>query len=105
MSIHSTAATRRFPMSSASARFLAKLQQQLRQLGDVQSQCAGLIMRHQVLRRSPARLISEIDEGERLSVTILHDETGLAFFDRPGRREAAGCHQNQNIATTTKKRR
>jgi hypothetical protein len=24
-----------------------------------------------------------------LFVTILHDETSLAFFDRPGRREAA----------------
>jgi hypothetical protein len=27
-----------------------------------------------------------------LSVTILHDETSLAFFDGPGRREAAGSH-------------
>ena len=38
------------------------------------------------------RLLLEIDVRERLSVTILHDETSLAFFDGPGRREAALGH-------------
>jgi hypothetical protein len=44
-------------------------------------------------RRSPAWFFFKIDVGESLSVTILHDETGLAFFDRPGRRQAERGHR------------
>ena len=29
--------------------------------------------------------------GELLPVVVLHDEIGFAFFNGPGRREAAGC--------------
>jgi len=31
--------------------------------------------------------------GELLPVVVLHDEIGFAFFNGPGRREAAGCHR------------
>jgi len=39
-------------------------------------------------RRSPARLIFEIDIGERLTVVVAHDETRGLFLDGPRRREA-----------------
>jgi hypothetical protein len=32
-------------------------------------------------RRSPTRLILEIDVRERLSIVVTHDETGVLFLD------------------------
>jgi len=43
-------------------------------------------------RRSPPRLILEIDISKLLSVVIADHETGVEFLDRPRRREAAGGH-------------
>jgi hypothetical protein len=39
------------------------------------------IPRQQFRRRSPPRLILEIDIGERLSAVVADDETGGLFFD------------------------
>src|SRR6516165_5532010 len=38
------------------------------------------------------RLVFEVDIGELLPVVVLHDEIRFAFFNGPGRREAAGGH-------------
>jgi len=65
---------------------------QLRQLGDVRcnAPASSCDIKFSAARRPGSS--SKIDVGDRLSVTILHDETRLPFFDRPGRREAAGGH-------------
>src|SRR5205807_5032972 len=67
------------------------------QLGDVGRDPPRLVPRHQVRRRSPARLILEIDVGQRVAVGISHDEAILAelrfgVIDRPGRRESTLRH-------------
>jgi hypothetical protein len=41
--------------------------------------------------RAAARLILEIDVGERLSVVIADNEAGVLLLDRPRRRKAAAC--------------
>jgi len=43
----------------------------------------------QLGRRSPSRLVLEIDIRERLPVVIADDETRGLFLDGPGRREAS----------------
>src|SRR4029077_20474813 len=63
--------------------------QQLRQLGNVGRDPPGLVTGKELRRRVPARLLLEIDVREGPASMILHDETGVRFFDRPGRREAA----------------
>jgi hypothetical protein len=45
--------------------------------------------------RSPARLVLEIDVGQRAAVGVADDEAlpfqlGIGIIDRPGRRKAAG---------------
>ena len=52
-----------------------------------------------LVRRSPAGFIFEVDIGERVPVGVADDvaplpgELRVRLFDRPGRREAAGfCH-------------
>ena len=54
--------------------------QQLRQLGNIQGYAPGLVSRHQSRRRSPARLILEIDVSERVPVGVADDEAALAVF-------------------------
>jgi hypothetical protein len=49
-------------------------------------------LRQQLSRRSPARLILEIDVGQLLAGVIHHDEAGVQFLDSPRRREDA-CWQ------------
>ena len=60
--------------------------QQFRQLGNVGRDPPGLVTGKELRRRVPARLLLEIDVREGLARMILHDETGVRFFDRPGRR-------------------
>jgi hypothetical protein len=42
-----------------------------------------------------ARRIRQFSDIELLSVVVAHNETGGPFFERPGRREAAGGHNWQ----------
>jgi hypothetical protein len=44
---------------------------------------------HKLCRRSPARLILEIDIGELLAAVVADDKAGVLFLNRPGRRDAA----------------
>ena len=62
--------------------------QQLWQSGKIGCDPSRLIFGEQLRRRSPPRLILEIDIGELLSRAVLHDEGGTDIFDRPWRREA-----------------
>ena len=82
------AAMRRAASRAATA---LKAEQQLRQLRDIRRDPSRLVFAEQLSRRSPPRLILEIDIGERLSVVVAHDEVGVQFIDEPGRWEAAGC--------------
>ena len=53
----------------------------------------GLVLREQLGRRSPARLLLEIEIAEILPAGVFHDEGIVAdLFDRPGRREAVRVH-------------
>jgi hypothetical protein len=49
----------------------------------------GIVGGEQLGRRSPSRLLREIDVGECLPVLIAHDEAVIGLLDGPGRREAA----------------
>jgi hypothetical protein len=55
---------------------LTAFAQQLRQLGDVGGAAPGLVAGEELGRRSPSRLILEIDVGERLPVGVADDEAG-----------------------------
>jgi hypothetical protein len=68
---------------------LTRLAQKLRQLCDIYSNPSRFIFGEQLCCRSSPRLFLEINIGERLAVAVTHDETGVQFFDRPGRRLAA----------------
>ena len=55
----------------------------------------GLVLREQLGRRSPARLLLEIEIAEILPAGVFHDEGIVAdLFDRPGRREAPQCDRH-----------
>jgi hypothetical protein len=43
-------------------------------------------------RRSPPRLLLEVDAGERLPVRVADDVAGVRLLGGPGRREAALGH-------------
>ena len=58
--------------------------QQRRQLRDVGGDAPGLVAGEEVRRRTPARLLLEIDIGERLTVGVADDEAGVHRFDGPG---------------------
>ena len=46
---------------------------------------------------SPPRLFLEIDIGQLLASAVAHDEASVVeFFNRPGRREAAGATQGRS---------
>jgi len=60
--------------------------QQLRQLCHVDRDAARLVAGERLVRC--ARII-EIDVAELLAAAVLDDEPGFAFFDSPGRWEAA----------------
>jgi hypothetical protein len=60
--------------------------EQLRQLGDVRRDPAGLVPGHQLGCRPPSRLVLEIHIGERVAVVIPDDEAGVGLLDGPGRR-------------------
>jgi hypothetical protein len=51
--------------------------QQVRQLGDVRCNPAGLITCVQLGRRSPTLLLLEVDIGERLSIFVADNEAGI----------------------------
>ena len=63
--------------------------QYFKQLGGVRGDPPGLVAGEELGRRAPARLLLEIDVGERLPVAIANDEAGVGLLDGPGRREAA----------------
>ena len=69
-----------------------RLPQQLRQLGDVGGDAPGLVAGEQLGRCAAARLLLEIDVGERLPVGVADDEAppmqlGVGLVDGPGRRK------------------
>jgi hypothetical protein len=66
------------------------LTQQLRQPRDIRRNPSRLVPREQFRRRSPTRLILEIDVGELLAGAVPHDEGGTNILDGPRGREAAG---------------
>ena len=72
--------------------------QQFRQLGNVGRDPPGLVTGKELRRRVPARLLLEIDVREGLARMILHDETGVRFFDRPGRRGSGAGLPNIPLA-------
>ena len=45
-------------------------------------------------RRTPSRLLFEIDVGERLPVGVADDEAGVGFLDGPGRLGMRGLRWN-----------
>src|SRR4029077_2921287 len=63
----------------------------LRQLG-VGSDPPRLVAGEQLGCRASARLLLEIDVGNRLPVGVADDEAGVGLLDGPGRREAALGH-------------
>src|SRR6185437_7241044 len=63
--------------------------QQVGQLGDVRGDPPRLIVRQQLGRGAPARLILEIHIGKRLAVRVAHGEARMRFINGPGRRESA----------------
>ena len=64
--------------------------QQLWQSGKIGCDPSRLIFGEQLRRRSPPRLILEIDIGELLPGAVRHDEGATNILDGPKRREAAG---------------
>jgi hypothetical protein len=60
----------------------------LRQFRDIHGNPSCLITRQQLRRRSPPRLILEIDIRKLLSVVIADDKADGQFFGNPGRWEA-----------------
>jgi hypothetical protein len=62
------------------------------QLSYVRRDPPRFVFGQQLCRRSPPRLILEIDIRERLTVSVAHDEAGVQFLDSPRRREAACSH-------------
>lgn len=71
---------------------LRALSQQVGKLGDVHRNAPRFVLGHELGRRAPAGLFLVIDIGQRLPVGVIDDETGWAFLDGPGRREAAWRH-------------
>jgi hypothetical protein len=61
------------------------------ELTTLQHESAGLIF---VSNFAAARPF-ETNIGKLLPVVVAHDEAGVQFLDRPGRREAAGGHKRQ----------
>ncbi len=70
-------------------RRLARPVQQLGKLSNICRDPPRFIARQPLHRHLPLRLILEIDLGERLPGSVLHDEGFRKLVDRPGRREAA----------------
>ena len=67
------------------------LAQQLRQLGDVGGDAPGLVAGEQSGRRTPSRLLLEIDVGERLPVGVADDEARRACAPRRTRAAGSGA--------------
>jgi hypothetical protein len=63
------------PEEAASSFWCPTAAQQLQQLGDVGGDAPGLVAGEQVRRRSPSRLLREIDVGECLAVVVTDDES------------------------------
>jgi hypothetical protein len=57
--------------------------EQLRQRDHVRCDPPRLIAREQAGRRSPPRLILEIDVRHRRPIAVLHNEARLSLFGRP----------------------
>jgi hypothetical protein len=73
--------------------FNLRLPQKLQQLGDVHRDPFRLVPREQFRRRSPARLILEIDIGQRLSRTTRHTSSS-ATVQGSGKRRAGQLSGN-----------
>jgi hypothetical protein len=86
-----TPAAWRYSPRSALAPIRLRLQQ-LWQPGKVRGDSSHLIFRKQLRRRSPPRLILEIDIRERLSVVVADGETRGLFLDGPRSRKTTWRH-------------
>jgi hypothetical protein len=86
-----TRAAWRYSPRSALAPIRLRLQQ-LWQPGKVRGDSSHLIFRKQLRRRSPPRLILEIDIRERLSVVVADGETRGLFLDGPRSRKTTWRH-------------
>ena len=70
--------------------YVTRLAEQRGQPSDVGSYPPCVVAREQLCCRSLAGVVLEIDVGQRLSVSIPHDDAAVEFFDGPWRWEAAG---------------
>jgi hypothetical protein len=61
---------------------LQDLPRHARQLGDVYCDEERLVARRPIHRHLPLRLILEIEIGEHLAVSVLHDEGFRAFLEQ-----------------------
>ena len=66
--------------------------------GQSSLQSAAFIFAEQFSRRPSPRLILEINVRKLLTVVVAHDKAGGLFFDRPGRREAAGSFSDLDFS-------
>jgi hypothetical protein len=62
-----------------------------------------LVLAKQLGRRSPARLILEINVSELLPAVVAHDKAGIQFLDGPGRPEAADAEAITSYCQRAKK--
>ena len=75
-----------------------------RRFGGVRRDALRFVTRQQDGRRSPSRLVLEIDVGERLTVLVLDGEAGFLLVDG-GRRRAEGIERRwQGDAATAGRR-
>ena len=75
-----------------------------RRFGGVRRDALRFVTRQQDGRRSPSRLVLEIDVGERLPVLVLDGEAGFLLVDG-GRRRAEGIERRwQGDAATAGRR-
>src|SRR5579863_9390796 len=70
--------------------YVTRLAEQRRQLGDVGCYPPCVVAREQLRQRSPARVIREIDIGDRLAVPIPYNDAAVEFFDGPWRWKTVG---------------
>jgi hypothetical protein len=62
-----------------------------------------LVLAKQLGRRSPARLVLEINVSELLPAVVAHDKAGIQFLDGPGRPEASDAEAITSYCQRAKK--
>jgi hypothetical protein len=77
--------------------------QQLRQLGDIRRDPPRLIFRELIGRRSPARLVLQVDVSELLAVVIAHDIDSRRLIPRLTRAAGAAFAVNLDQIESTKR--